>query len=398
MAEAIASALGDDIRGAFEVSVAGPGFINFAARPALLLGWLQAHRSRDDLARGASAAHAGETWVVDYSSPNTAKQMHVGHLRSAVIGEAIARLLGFTGARVVRDNHIGDWGTQYGKLIWACKRHLDEAALARDAIDEFERLYKIGNAAAEADAAVMEAARAELLNSRRATRKTSRSGGASTRRASRRSSGSTSGSGIRFDETLGESFYNDKVDRVYAELSAAGISSQSEGAQVVFHPEHPRFKTQPMIVRKSDGAANYATTDLATILYRSEHFGASAILYVVDKRQGDHFEQLFLTARKWFGKRERPRAQARARRFRDRARRGRQAPQDARGRPRQAKGPPRRGRATGVRARDRQEPGVLPRRAPDDRRDRGRRLRAIRRPFAEPLERLRLFLGQDDLP
>jgi len=163
MAEAIASALGDDIRGAFEVSVAGPGFINFAARPALLLGWLQAHRSRDDLARGASAAHAGETWVVDYSSPNTAKQMHVGHLRSAVIGEAIARLLGFTGARVVRDNHIGDWGTQYGKLIWACKRHLDEAALARDAIDEFERLYKIGNAAAEADAAVMEAARAELV-------------------------------------------------------------------------------------------------------------------------------------------------------------------------------------------------------------------------------------------
>jgi len=306
MAEAIASALGADVRAGFDVSVAGPGFINFAARPPLLLAWLKAHRSRDDLASGASAAHAGETWVVDYSSPNTAKQMHVGHLRSAVIGEAIARLLGFTGARVVRDNHIGDWGTQYGKLIWACKRHLDEAALARDAIDEFERLYKIGNSAAESDAAVMDAARAELVKLQAGDpenlalwRRINEASLASFQRIYERL-------GIRFDQTLGESFYNDKVERVYAELSDAGISTQSDGAQVVFHPEHPRFKTQPMIVRKSDGAANYATTDLATILYRCEHFGASGILYVVDSRQGDHFEQLFLTARKWFGKRDRP--------------------------------------------------------------------------------------------
>jgi arginyl-tRNA synthetase len=306
MAEAIASALADDIRGGFEVAVSGPGFINFAARPPLLLAWLQAHRSREDLASGASAAHAGETWVVDYSSPNTAKQMHVGHLRSAVIGEAIARLLGFTGARVVRDNHIGDWGTQFGKLIWACKRHLDEAALARDAIDEFERLYKIGNSAAESDPAVMDEARAELVKLQAGDpenlalwRHINEASLAAFQRIYARL-------GIRFDETLGESFYNDKVGRVYAELSAAGISTLSEGAQVVFHQEHPRFKTQPMIVRKSDGAANYATTDLATILYRFEHFGANGILYVVDKRQGDHFEQLFLTARKWFVKLGRP--------------------------------------------------------------------------------------------
>ena len=306
MAEAIASALPDDIRAGFEVSVSGPGFINFAARPGLLQAWLRAHRSRDDLASGASAAHAGETWVVDYSSPNTAKQMHVGHLRSAVIGEAIARLLAFTGARVVRDNHIGDWGTQYGKLIWAYKRHLDEAALARDPIEEFERLYKLGNGAAESDAAVMEEARAELVNLQSGDPENL----ALWRRINEASLAAFGGVyerlGIRFDETLGESFYNDKVERVYSELSSAGISTQSEGAQVVFHPEHPRFKTQPMIVRKSDGAANYATTDLATILYRSEHFGANVILYVVDKRQGDHFEQLFMTARKWFEKLGRP--------------------------------------------------------------------------------------------
>jgi arginyl-tRNA synthetase len=305
IAEAIASALPAEIREAFEVSVAGPGFINFTAKPAMLLAWLQAHGTRDSLASGASAAHKGETWVVDYSSPNAAKQMHVGHLRSAVIGEAICRILAFTGARVVRDNHIGDWGTQYGKLIWASKRHLDEAALARDPIEEFERLYKLGSAAAESDPAVMEEARAELVKLQ--------SGDPGNIALWRRINGASVAAfqriydrlGIRFDETLGESFYNDKVERVYAELSADGISTMSDGAQVVFHPEHQRFNTQPMIVRKSDGAANYATTDLATILYRAEHFHADCILYVVDKRQGDHFEQLFLTARKWFEKRKR---------------------------------------------------------------------------------------------
>ncbi|MGA2693831.1 MAG: arginine--tRNA ligase, partial [Opitutaceae bacterium] len=302
IAEAVVAGLPDTLRSCFDVSVAGPGFINFSAKPAMLLGWLKGHRSRADLEAGASASHRGESWVVDYSSPNAAKQMHVGHLRSAVIGEALSRLLAFTGARVVRDNHIGDWGTQYGKLIWACKRHLDESALTRDPIAEFERLYKLGNTAAEQDPGVMEEARAELVKLQ---------GGDPENLAlwNRINQASLSAFqaiydrlGIRFDETLGESFYNDKVERVYGELAAAGISTQSEGAQVVFHPEHPRFKTQPMIVRKSDGAANYATTDLATVLYRSEHFRADCILYVVDKRQGDHFEQLFLTVRKWFAK------------------------------------------------------------------------------------------------
>jgi arginyl-tRNA synthetase len=301
IAEAVVAGLPDTLRSCFDVSVAGPGFINFSAKPAMLLGWLKGHRSRADLEAGASASHRGESWVVDYSSPNAAKQMHVGHLRSAVIGEALSRLLAFTGARVVRDNHIGDWGTQYGKLIWACKRHLDESA-SPDPIAEFERLYKLGNTAAEQDPGVMEEARAELVKLQ---------GGDPENLAlwNRINQASLSAFqaiydrlGIRFDETLGESFYNDKVERVYGELAAAGISTQSEGAQVVFHPEHPRFKTQPMIVRKSDGAANYATTDLATVLYRCEHFRADCILYVVDKRQGDHFEQLFLTVRKWFAK------------------------------------------------------------------------------------------------
>jgi len=306
VSERIVSALPAAIREAFDVTVAGPGFINFSAKPALTLAWLQKHRTEADLAAAAAAAHRGETWVVDYSSPNAAKQMHVGHLRSAVIGEAICRLLAFTGATVVRDNHLGDWGTQYGKLIWAVKRHLDETALAREPLEEFERLYKLGNAAAEADPAVLDQARAELVRLQ--------AGDPENLALWRRINAASLVAfqviydrlGIRFDHTLGESFYNDKLAGIYASLERAGVSSPSQGATVVAFPDHPRFKHQPMIIRKSDGAANYATTDLATIEYRVDHFHADHVLYVVDKRQHDHFEQLFLAARRWFEVEGRP--------------------------------------------------------------------------------------------
>jgi arginyl-tRNA synthetase len=305
IAEALVGALTPDIRESFDVSVAGPGFINFAVKPATLLAWLKGHSTAKALEEGASAAHKGETWVVDLSSPNAAKQMHVGHLRSSVIGEAICRLLTFTGAKVIRDNHLVDWGTQYGKLIWAVKRHLDEAKLADGPIEEFERLYKLGSAAADADPAVMEEARAELVKLQLGDPEDI----AIWKRINEASLSEFAKIydrlGIKFDVIHGESFYNDKVERIYKELAQDGISEMSDGAQVVFHPEHPRFKTQPMMVRKSDGAANYASTDLATILHRAEFFHADCVLYVVDKRQGDHFEQLFLTAKKWFEKRGR---------------------------------------------------------------------------------------------
>ena len=285
------------------VTVAGPGFINFTLRTGALAAWLQAFGTREALAAGAAAGPlVGQTWLVDYSSPNTAKQMHVGHLRSAVIGEAIARLLAFGGAHVIRDNHIGDWGTQFGKLIWAYRRHLDAAALARDPLEEFERLYKAGNAAAEADPAVLKEAQQELVKLQ--------AGDADNLAVWRHINEVSLAAfqeiydrlGIRFDLTLGESFYNDKVGAIYRELTAAGLAAESQGALVVFHPEHPRFKTQPFIIRKSDGAANYATTDLATILYRTGALHTDGVLYVVGKPQADHFEQLFLTTKKWFEK------------------------------------------------------------------------------------------------
>ena len=290
----------DGLQEHFEISLAGPGFINFRLKPPALLAWLQTYDSEQHLHSGAASARAGQTWIVDYSSPNTAKQMHVGHLRSAVIGEAICRLLAFSGARVIRDNHIGDWGTQFGKLIWAYKRHLNPAALAAEPLEEFERLYKLGNSAAEADPAVLTEAQQELVKLQ---------GGDAENLAIWKKINDVSLAafqliydqlGIKFDVTLGESFYNDKVERVYRELTETGLAQESQGALVVFHPEHPRFKTQPFMIRKKDGAANYASSDLATMLYRAEHFKVDGAAYVIDFRQSDHLDQLFLTAQKWF--------------------------------------------------------------------------------------------------
>jgi arginyl-tRNA synthetase len=301
LAEQIVARLPAELQARFRVSVTGPGFINFSVQPSMLGDWLRLHASREALSAGAGVRHRGQVWVVDYSAPNTAKQMHVGHLRSAVIGEAISRMMAFAGAEVVRDNHVGDWGTQFGKLIWAYKRHLDAAAVERDPIEEFERLYKLGNHAAEADPAVLKEAQQELVRLQ---------GGDPENHAIWSKINETSLAafqkiydrlGIRFDATLGESFYNDKVERVYRELADCGLAAESEGALVVFHRSHPSFATQPFIIRKSDGAANYASSDLATLLYRAEHFAAFGVIYVVDSRQRDHFEQLFLTAEAWFG-------------------------------------------------------------------------------------------------
>jgi arginyl-tRNA synthetase len=300
VAEKLIAAIPAATRESCDVTIAGPGFINFTLKPAVLLAWLRLHASHEALAAGAAAAHSGQTWVVDYSSPNTAKQMHVGHLRSAVIGEAICRLLAFTGARVIRDNHLGDWGTQFGKLIYGFKRWADQAALAADPIEELERVYKLGHNATPADSPELEEARRELVKLQNGDaenvalwKKFSEVSLAAFQQIYDRL-------GIQFDHNLGESFYNDKVDRIYRELTETGLAEVSEGALVVFHPEHARFKTQPFLMRKADGASNYASTDLATALYRLEHFHADGIVVVTDFRQADHFEQLFLTVKKWF--------------------------------------------------------------------------------------------------
>jgi arginyl-tRNA synthetase len=283
------------------IDIAGPGFVNFGMSPEYLLRWMGDYKTGADLARGLSASGKKETVVVDYSSPNTAKEMHVGHIRSTVIGEAIARLLAIRGDRVIRDNHIGDWGTQFGMLIWAVKKErYDLDHPGENVIAELQDLYAKGYAHYKESDEAAALVREELVKLQNGDAEnlaiwekiTSASKGAFDKIYARLD--------IHFDLTLGESFYRDKVERIYTELTETGLAVESDGALVVFHPEHKRFATQPFIIRKGDGASNYATTDLATILYRVETLGATDIIYVVDSRQSDHFEQLFLTVEKWF--------------------------------------------------------------------------------------------------
>jgi len=306
LAEKLLGALDDATRERFDVAIAGPGFINFSLKPAALLEWLRAFATRDALKAGAATDYAGKTWVVDYGSPNTAKQMHVGHLPSIIVGESISRLLEFSGAKVIRDNHLGDWGTQFGKILYGYKHFLDREAFARDPLEEFERLYKAANTACTADPAALEETRLELVRLQSGDADATAIWETVNRVSIEALQTIYQKLGVRYDHFLGESFYRDRVAQVYRELTELKIAQESEGALVVFHPEHPRFATQPFIIRKSDGASNYASTDLATMLYRTEHFHADGIVIETDTRQGDHIEQLWLTTQKWFRATNRP--------------------------------------------------------------------------------------------
>lgn len=291
-----------------ECTVAGPGFINFRLKPVFLLDFLKTYASAATIKTLAASLRQGQTIVLDYSSPNTAKQMHVGHLRSMVIGEALYRMLSFCGANVIRDNHIGDWGTQFGMLIMAIKRkgmHLE--SLGANSLEVFEQLYKEGSALCKENPSALEEARKELLKLQQGDAENNRIWEQINSLSYQAFEEIYTAFGVRFDCVLGESFYRDKVQRVIQELTETGLAQESEGALVIFHPEHPRFKTQPFIVLKSDGASNYATTDLATALYRLEHFQANWMINVVDSRQQDHFEQLALTVDKWFAAKGYPR-------------------------------------------------------------------------------------------
>lgn len=283
------------------ISIAGPGFINFALTPKFLGAWLAKFKGESELKSAAGKFFNGKKMVIDYPSPNTAKQMHVGHLRPMVIGEAVKRLLKFCGADIITDNHIGDWGTNFGILIYGIKTNnykLD--ASNENSLEELEQMYKRGSALVKDSKEAADAAREELVKLQNGDpenvalwNEINKVSTAAFDRMYKRM-------GLTIDCTLGESFYRDKVGRIYKELTETGIAEENQGALVVFLREHDRFKTQPFIIRKSDGASNYASTDLATLLYRVEHFGAEEVVYVTDGRQQDHFQQLFMTAKKWF--------------------------------------------------------------------------------------------------
>jgi arginyl-tRNA synthetase len=357
--------------------VAGPGFINLRLRDDWLAARVSALASDERL--GVAPAEQPRTIVVDFSAPNVAKPMHVGHLRSTVIGAALVRILRELGHTVVGDNHIGDWGTQFGMIIYGYKHFRDDAAYQQNPVQELARLYRLVNQLCDYHESIVELPRQrEALARREAEAKALSAGGGdkgtggpadkakkefekSLKKLRRevdeqreavasleKKAAAVEGDAalgplaaahadivrltrqetarlhagdpenrrlwneflphclaalqriydrleIRFDITLGESFYDPLLAGVVADLEAKGLATESNGAKCVFLEGNDA----PFIIQKGDGAYTYATTDLATIRYRVSELHADEILYVVDHRQSEHFKLLFETARRW---------------------------------------------------------------------------------------------------
>jgi arginyl-tRNA synthetase len=292
------------------VEIAGPGFLNFRLTPQALAGWVREAASGGPVL--VPQAQTPRTVVLDFSSPNVAKPMHVGHIRSTGIGDALQRLWRLLGHRVISDNHIGDWGTQFGKLLVGWKELLDRPALERDPIAEMERLYKTVNTQCDADPARLEAARQELVRLQAGDPENLAIWKEMIRLSQVQFDTLYGRLGVRFDHTLGESFYNPELGRVVDELLAAGIARTSDGAVAVFSdrtlpPKEDPFLVSrdgewvdvPALIRKSDGGFNYMTTDLATVDHRLRTWAPDEILYVVDDRQSGHFRALFHVFARW---------------------------------------------------------------------------------------------------
>ncbi len=349
--------------------IAGPGFINLRLRDDWIAERLTAAVYDDRL--GVAPVAKPRNYVVDYSAPNVAKPMHVGHIRSTVIGDCLVRVLRFLGHHVTSDNHIGDWGTQFGMILYGYKHFLDVEAYRQTPVAELSRLYRLvrqlmdyheGRHQVESLERKLTVQEEELARAREAAAATGKQAKDAARQV-RKLEGAVAGTredlkelkaklakvdndptlsrlaaehasigaaaleetarlhagdeenlrlwreflpyseaemeriyqrlGISFDYTLGESFYHDRLGPLVEELLAKGLARPSDGAICLFF----EGIDVPMLIRKKDGAFLYGTTDLATLRYRMETFGPDAILYVVDFRQGLHFEQLFAAAR-----------------------------------------------------------------------------------------------------
>ena len=350
--------------------VAGPGFINLKVRDDWIAARLAAAVNDERLGIPEVRKEEKRTYVVDYSAPNVAKAMHVGHIRSTVIGDSLCRTLRFLGHRVIGDNHLGDWGTQFGMIIYGYKHFLDHQAYQENPVEELARLYRLvrslkdyhegkaqlgplGQKVAQHQQSLVEQRQAAGDEPDKKTAKALRRLEANVREAQEEleelkaklaavedspalaklaAEHADIGSAVLsetarlhagdeenlrlwqeflpacqdeieriyrrldvgFDQTLGESFYHDRLGSIVDELVGRGIARESDRAVCVFL----EGSDVPMIIRKQDGAFLYATTDLATLRYRMETWQPDAILYVVDHRQSLHFDQLLGTARR----------------------------------------------------------------------------------------------------
>ena len=299
-----------DLAGMATADIAGPGFINFRILPEAFAARAKALLNDERL--GAPDIGAGRTVVVDFSAPNVAKPMHVGHIRSTIIGDSLCRIARFLGFKVIADNHIGDWGTQFGMILHGWKTTLDHNALEADPISELVRVYRGVNAAAKDDPAVLETCKAELVKLQ---------AGDPENLAVWQQCIDVSKAGLQkiygildvsFDHWLGESFYNEKLPGLVTELLEKGLARESDGAICIFsdgskpaeqdpflvHKENG-WTDNPAIIRKADGGFLYATTDLATIQYRIEEWNADQIWYIVGMPQQLHFRQIFEASARW---------------------------------------------------------------------------------------------------
>jgi arginyl-tRNA synthetase len=277
-------------------TVAGAGFINFKMLDRALSEAV--NLVRNDKHLGVESLQNPKTIIIDFSSPNVAKPMHVGHIRSTILGDSLARIASHLGHHVITDNHIGDWGTQFGKVIYGWKHLLNREALDQTPIDELVRLYREVNALEENDPALKEIVRHELVKLQQGDVENLeiwKQAVALSWKEFERLYGLLD---ITFDERLGESFYNDALAPLVDRLLAGGIAQVSEGAVCIFFPDIPALEEKPCLIRKSDGGFLYGTTDLATLEYREQRWKPDAVWYVTGAPQQLHFEQVFAAGRR----------------------------------------------------------------------------------------------------
>nr|WP_239395178.1 arginine--tRNA ligase [Frankia sp. CiP3] len=288
------------------VTVSGPGFINLVASDTAL--WRQVAARLASRHLGVGTPQQGRRTVVDYSGPNIAKEMHVGHLRTTIIGDCLSRVLGFLGAEVLRQNHLGDWGTQFGMLIEYLDEHPDvawhhdELSDGTSTVSALNILYRAARAVFDADPDFADRARRRVV----ALQAGDEASVTRWREIVAESEFAFSeiyqrlGVLLTAADSAGESFYNPWLPEVVGELTQAGIAVESDGALCVFSAEitGPDGEPVPLMVRKTDGGFGYDTTDLATIRYRIRDLKADRILYVVDARQALHFQLIFEAARR----------------------------------------------------------------------------------------------------
>ena len=276
--------------------IAGPGFINFRVTHSAWSKRMSALLGDDRL--GVALASPVQTIVVDFSAPNVAKPMHVGHIRSTIIGDSLSRIARFLGHEVITDNHIGDWGTQFGMIIHGWKTVLKESDLEADPVAELLRVYRTVNALCGKDDAVRETCKQELVKLQGGDAENLKIWEKCVDLSKQGLQGIYDRLDVGFDHWYGESFYNDRLAPLVDEMLESGVARESEGAVCVFFDGDAKLDDKPAIVRKADGGFLYATTDLATIDFRVQQWHADQIWYVVGAPQQLHFQQIFEATRK----------------------------------------------------------------------------------------------------